>query len=162
MPHLWFIIKLKNKTDMKTLITILLTAIMFFPTLEQASKNETVTITLTVEGLRNGRGSLGIALHNAPSSFPDGDSYITKEIALNSSGSVQVVFENVPVGNYAIAIMHDENNSSEIDFNEYGMPLEGFGFSNEAMGEMGPPDYDQASFSADNDTNLSVTLIYML
>jgi uncharacterized protein (DUF2141 family) len=147
---------------MKILITILLSVMMFLPAIEQQPKNETVTITLSVEGLRNSRGTLAIALHNEASAFPDGDSYISKEISLNSSGSIEVVFENVPVGNYAIAIMHDENNNSDLDFNEYGMPLEGYGFSNEAIGEMGPPDYDQASFSADNDTNLSVTLIYML
>jgi uncharacterized protein (DUF2141 family) len=58
--------------------------------------------------------------------------------------------------------MHDENNSGELDFNEYGMPLEGYGFSNEAMGENGPPGFDQDSFSADSDTKLSSTLIYLL
>ncbi|MFT4735110.1 MAG: hypothetical protein ACI9K1_002069 [Arcticibacterium sp.] len=143
---------------MKTLIITLLTFITFLP----ASKPETVTITISIEGIRNSRGTIGVALHNEASKFPDGEAFISKEISLSSSGSIEVVFENVPAGNYAIAIMHDENNSGEIDFNEYGMPLEGFCFSNEAMGENGPPDFGQASFSADSDTKLSSTLIYLL
>lgn len=146
---------------MKTLLITLLSIITFLP-IPKIEKPETVTITLTVEGIRNSRGTIGIALHNEAKTFPDGEAFITKEISLSSSGSIEVVFEHVPAGNYAFAIMHDENNSGEIDFNEYGMPLEGFCFSNEAMGENGPPDFDQASFSADSDTKLSATLIYLL
>ena len=146
---------------MKTLLITLLSIITFLP-VPKMEKLETVTITLTVDGIRSSRGAIGIALHNEASAFPDAEPFISKEISLSSSGSIEVVFENVPAGNYAFAIMHDENNSGEVDFNEYGMPLEGFCFSNEAMGENGPPDFDQASFSADSDTKLSATLIYLL
>jgi uncharacterized protein (DUF2141 family) len=33
-----------------------------------------------------------------------------------------------------------------MDFNLVGMPLEGYGFSNDATGTFGPPDFDGAAF----------------
>ncbi len=137
-----------------------MTFLLAVPSLPK-QKVETVTITVMVEGVRNSSGSVGVALYNEESDFPDDGGFMTEEVSLNSSGNVEVTFENVPVGDYAVAVMHDENDNGEIDFNEYGMPLEGFGFSNDAMGNQGPPDFDEAAFTADEDTDVAVTLLYM-
>lgn len=144
---------------MKTLITIIFSVMLLIPGIKK--DQGTITITLTVEGIRNSSGSIGVALHNDESGFPEAEPFMSKEVSLRSSGDVEVVFENVPAGDYAIALMHDENDNGDVDFNEYGMPIEGFGFSNDAMGDMGPPDFDQAAFTAEKDMDISVSLIYM-
>ena len=76
---------------------------------------------------------------------------------------VPIVFygKNVPAGEYAIAVMHDENGNEDLDFDSYGMALEGYGFSNEAMGEQGPPDFQEAAFDVSEDTEAYIDLMYM-
>ena len=37
---------------------------------------------------------------------------------------------NLPAGNYAVQVMHDENENNKLDTNFMGMPIEGYGFSN--------------------------------
>lgn len=145
---------------MKTLIATVFSLILLIPGIN-TKQADTITITVTVEGIRNSSGSIAVALHNEESDFPESEAFMEQEVSLSSSGDVEIVFENVPAGDYAVALMHDENDNGDIDFNEYGMPIEGFGFSNDAMGDMGPPDFDQAAFSAEKDTDISVSLIYM-
>jgi len=143
-------------------LAIMITFLLAIPGLQPAVEEvETVTITVMIDGIRNTSGSIGVALFNEDSDFPDDEPFKATEVSLKSTGGVEVTFEDVPAGDYAIGVMHDENDNGDIDFNEYGMPLEGFGFSNDAMGDQGPPDFDAAAFTADEDTELVVTLIYM-
>ena len=49
----------------------------------------------------------------------------------------------------------------DIDMNTYGMPTEGFGFSNEAEANMGPPSFDEAAIDVDGETETYIELMYM-
>ena len=53
---------------------------------------------------------------------------------------------DVRPGIYAVAVLHDENENDEMDFNFLGMPLEGYGFSNDAAAMFGPPSFEAAAF----------------
>ena len=142
-------------------LAIMITFLLALSTMQPAEEVETVTITVMIDGIRNTNGSIGVALFDEDSAFPDDEGLKREMISINSTGGVEVTFEDVPVGDYAVAVMHDENDNGDMDFNEYGMPLEGFGFSNDAMGEQGPPDFDEAAFTADGETEIVVTLMYM-
>ena len=41
-------------------------------------------------------------------------------------------------------MFHDENANNEFDTNFIGLPVEGYGFSNDAAVFLGPPDYEDA------------------
>ena len=56
-------------------------------------------------------------------------------------------FEDIPPGTYALAVIHDENSNGKLDTNWLGIPTEGYGFSNDARGLLGPPTFLAASFS---------------
>lgn len=122
---------------------------------------QTVTITIEIFGLRSTDGVIGIALHDGISPFPGGEPAFSKEVSIEDRSSVIVVFEDVPAGEYAAAVMHDENGNGEMDVNNYGMPTEGFGFSNEADASMGPPSFADASFLAEKDVEESIEVIYL-
>jgi uncharacterized protein (DUF2141 family) len=64
-------------------------------------------------------------------------------------GEVTVVFENLLPGDYAISVIHDANENGEIDSNVFGIPTEGFGFGNNAMGTFGPPSFDKAKVAVE-------------
>ena len=53
---------------------------------------------------------------------------------------------DVPPAEYAVAAYHDENANGRLDTGFMGIPLEGFGASNDAVGTMGPPSFDAAKF----------------
>jgi len=60
---------------------------------------------------------------------------------------VSVTFSDLRPGVYAVAVLHDENENSKMDFNLLGMPLEGYGFSNDASALFGPPSFKDAAFT---------------
>jgi uncharacterized protein (DUF2141 family) len=59
---------------------------------------------------------------------------------------VKLDLSGVMPGDYAIRAVHDVNVDGDINVNKLGIPTEPFGFSNDAMGTMGPPSFDQAGF----------------
>ncbi|MEO8067469.1 MAG: DUF2141 domain-containing protein [Flavobacteriales bacterium] len=73
---------------------------------------------------------------------------------LKATGTV-VVFDlsGLAPGNYAIRAVHDVDADGDIDVNKLGIPTEPFGFSNDAMGKMGPPGFEQAKFKVKPGTN---------
>ena len=71
------------------------------------------------------------------------------------------VFEiraEVPDGEYAIAAFLDINANNKMDKNFIGIPKEQYGFSNNAMGRMSAPSFDQAKFSVEGDTIHDIAL----
>jgi uncharacterized protein (DUF2141 family) len=59
---------------------------------------------------------------------------------------VQVVFTNLPYGWYGVSLYHDENGDGKMDVNAMGIPKEAYGFSNNAKGFFGKPDYKDVKF----------------
>ena len=53
---------------------------------------------------------------------------------------------NLPEGTYAIALFVDANENLKIDKNFLGIPKEQYGFSNNAMGTLSGPSFEQAKF----------------
>ena len=63
--------------------------------------------------------------------------------------------------NYGVAVFHDENGNRKFDENFLGIPKEGQGASNGAVGRHGPPIFDDARFLLDEGTkSLTINLHY--
>ena len=65
---------------------------------------------------------------------------------------------NLPEGIYAIALFVDANKNLKIDKNFLGIPKEQFGFSNNAMGKLSAPSFDQAKFKVEGNTLQKIKL----
>tara|TARA_B100000902_G_scaffold274043_1_gene259917 strand:+ start:72 stop:509 length:438 start_codon:yes stop_codon:yes gene_type:complete len=61
-------------------------------------------------------------------------------------------------GNYAIKIYIDKNYNEKFDFNFFGFPKEQYGFSNNATGILGPPDFKASSFQVKNDSIINIKM----
>ncbi len=61
-------------------------------------------------------------------------------------------FEDILPGTYALAVIHDENMNGKLDTNWLGIPIEGYGFSNDAKGLFGAPSFSAARFPYDGGT----------
>ncbi len=76
---------------------------------------------------------------------------------VNADGTtVEVHFEEVLDGEYAVKVFHDVNNNGKLDTNWMGVPKEPYGFSNDAMGTFGPPSWEQARFTVKGHTLIRI------
>jgi uncharacterized protein (DUF2141 family) len=112
-------------------------------------------LTVEIKGLTSANGKVLIALYDKA------DGWMKR--GLKTAGApaqkdgVTYEFKDLPMGDYAISIHHDENGNGKFDTNLVGMPIEPYGFSNDAMGNFGPPTFEQAKFKLDV-TKKTVTL----
>ena len=94
---------------------------------------------------RSGDGEVHLAVFATPATFPDSDAILAEAIVRAKAGGVYWVFTGLKPGTYALAVYHDENENREFDTGFLGIPLEGFGFSNDAPVFFGPPDFADAA-----------------
>jgi len=106
-------------------------------------------LVVSIKDLKNEEGQLGILLFDQADGFPSDRERAIKEVLLpiDDQGLVKYTFSNLPFGTYAVSIMHDENKNNELDVNFIGIPKEGSGVSNNAVGFLGPPKFKKASFT---------------
>lgn len=123
---------------------------------------ETGTLTVKVTDFRNEKGQVSVVLFNNPDAFPKQSDQAFKIVRSDIKGKqVDVVFDKVPYGVYAFVVLHDENKNRKMDYSTFGLPQEGYAFSNNATGTLGPPSYDKAKFEIKAPkVNQEVTLNY--
>lgn len=118
------------------------------------------SIEVTVKNIKEAKGSIRVGLFDKEENFLEKP--IEGKVVKAANGEVTVVFEGLPTGDYAISIIHDENDNGELDSNMMGIPKEGFAFGNNAMGMFGPPDFDKAKVSVNGQkVKQEITLKYM-
>lgn len=102
------------------------------------------SVEVVVTDVRDATGTIMVALFQDPETFlkKPYSGKMTKAV----EGQVHVTFDNVAPGEYAASIIHDANDNRKLDSNFIGIPKEGFGFSNDAMGTFGPPSFAKAKF----------------
>ena len=64
-------------------------------------------------------------------------------------------------GIYAATAYHDENDNGKFDKNRAGLPVEGFGVSNNPATFLAPPSHDQAAFAVSHGrTRVNIEIKY--
>jgi uncharacterized protein (DUF2141 family) len=116
---------------MKTqLIVSSIIAAGFFP---PASLTHAGELTVTITDVRAHKGTLSLAVVNSEAGWNNQEKPVAAErLALTEDHKTgPVVFKfTVPAGSYAVQVMHDENDNGTLDTNFMGIPVEGYGFSN--------------------------------
>jgi uncharacterized protein (DUF2141 family) len=127
-----------------------------------ASTAMAADLTITVKEVRNAAGSVRISVYDSAAAFTKPALARARQQAKASEGEVKFVLHDLPAGKYTIASFHDENNSGKLEFGPLGVPIQGYGFSNNALGTDGPPAFAQAAFDFDgkNDQAISFSLNY--
>lgn len=72
-------------------------------------------------------------------------------LPLDGTGAAVAQFTGHAPGDYALAVIYDENMDGELDRNGLGVPTERYGFSNGARARFGPPDWSDATFTVSED-----------
>ncbi len=108
-------------------------------------------IVVDVGPLRALAGSVACRLFKSPSGFPYASNDTVTVRVKAAAPTVRCAFENVPPGTYAIVVLHDENDNRKLDKNRLGIPLEGYGVSNNHTHALAAPRWDEAKFGVERD-----------
>lgn len=120
------------------------------------------TVEITVDQLRSAKGLLQLCLTANEKSFPDCDKDKSAYRLTARAKDGVARFENLPAGQYALAIVHDENGNNKLD-TFAGIPKEGIGFSRNPSFSFGPPRFSQVVFVAQGSgTSQRVKIKYYL
>ena len=116
-------------------------------------------ISLTITNLRNDKGFVLISLFKDGVGYPDNaaKAFKTAKVTIKDKKAT-FLFSGLPTGTYAISILHDENNDQKMNKSFLGLPKEGYGFSNNAIGAFGPPSLGRASFRHTQNTLTQVSI----
>lgn len=122
------------------------------------------SVTITVTDLRNTKGVVMACMTTKESIFPkcrrDPNSHRT---VVKAANTLTIRFDDVEPGDYAIALLHDENEDGKAN-RVLGMaPKEGYGFSRDAPVRMAPPEWNDAVFTmGDAPKKLTIKMRYFL
>lgn len=133
-------------TMLRPVLALLLAFALALPAARPARAAD---LSVSIVGLRSTSGVVRIALYDDARRFPDDGGQVAdlvvpaRELA---NGVLTGRFENLRPGRYAMVVFHDENANKEMDTDFIGLPVEGYGFSNDATPFLSAPPFGEAAF----------------
>jgi uncharacterized protein (DUF2141 family) len=117
------------------------------------------TLTVDVEGVANSRGVVGVLIFRSADGWPDHVSAAwTSEAVPAQKGQTELVVTGLEKGEYAVVVLHDENENKKLDRNRFHMPIEQWGMSNNPRQFLSAPSFSEASFWLEGDKWIRVRL----
>jgi uncharacterized protein (DUF2141 family) len=134
------------------------------PTPAPAPTSAKATLTIHLTGFRNAKGKVAIALYRDGKGFPTdlASAVETQRLEVDAKTlSATAVFADLPQGGYAVSVLHDENLTGKMEFDASGIPLSGYGISNNPDTTQGPPTPESAMVSVNQpETKIEIKLVY--
>lgn len=145
---------MKEKTVkyLKVILILVLSLTTFiFPEERPKPKGKLI---VKFEGIKESKGKIKIALCNSADNYRDHENpFIGKDISAKEN-YVITEFNDLPFGTYAIKAFHDADSNDDLNTNFLGIPVEDYGFSNDARGTFGPPSWERAKFYFDSENQI--------
>lgn len=121
-------------------------------------------VVITVTDLRSTKGVVRACMTSRADIFPrcikDPASH---RVVVPAAARLEIRFTGVAPGEYAIALLHDENGNGKADRAMGMMPREGYGFSRDAPVKMAPPKFGDAVFRQGEGTSrMTIRMRYFL
>ena len=130
-------------------LSLLALCFLSFLSFAQARNVEIPRLEVRVDGIKDLRGEIGVAVWNSKLGYPTHleHAYEAEWIPVKAGGTAVVaVFATMPAGEYAVSVVHDTNRNRKVDRGFFGFPKEGVGFSNDQKVVMSAPRYDKSKF----------------
>jgi len=141
---------------MKTQMTALIVStVLLLPFMASATE-----LKVEISGVQSDSGKVTVTLYTDAGTFLKSGIGETTSAAA-SAGKVIITLAGLNPGTYAVAAHHDEDGDGEMAKNLFGVPKEGYGFSNNAPATFGPPDFRDAAFRLDAEgASIAVRMTY--
>ncbi len=108
-------------------------------------KSGSGNLIINISGFESNNGDAKIALVDSRENYEKGESLKRKIVPVKDK-KVRYIVRNIKFGRYAVKAFHDANRNGRLDTAMFGIPVEAYGFSNNARGTFGPPDYSKVVF----------------
>jgi len=120
-------------------------------------------LTINIEGFETNSGRARIILFNSPESYmgtaSPSYSYIVN-LPIRGRRATWTI-RDLPNGTYAAIVHHDQNTNDELDRPQFSLPLEPYGYSNDAFKTFGIPKFDLVKFDlGDGLTTQNISIRY--
>ncbi len=123
------------------------------------NKGNRGTLRVLIKGFANNRGNAMIALCHSKECYKEKSKAFKRKRVPVKNKKAEWVIKGLSYGRYSLKIYHDENGNGKLDKNALGIPRESYGFSNNARGMFGPPDYKDVIFLFNKeDMTVSITV----
>ncbi len=125
----------------------------------------TTTLTVVVNGIKHQKGELCIGIYSNEKGFPLSTKNVVKSACKPITGtSIKQQFTGMKPGNYAVAVVDDQNGDRKLNRDFFGIPKEGFGISNNPTVSIttGTPKFSKARFSLLKNTTVNIDMKYGL
>ncbi|NBB23545.1 DUF2141 domain-containing protein [Porphyrobacter sp. SLTP] len=106
----------------------------------------TTTLEINFVQIANPTGQIMLALFDSKEAYDSGAAPVTAIVVPVTGDTATAAIPNVLHGRYGFKIVHDVNGDGAMNTNPFGMPIEPFAFSNNAVGNMGPATWEAAAF----------------
>ncbi|WP_316820413.1 DUF2141 domain-containing protein [Pedobacter gandavensis] len=117
-------------------------------------------LKITVTNINKLEGNIQVSLYNKETSFiKKGLEYKTMTRAVKSATEV-FTFNDLPEGEYAVALYHDENSDGKCNTNFLGIPKEGYAFSKNFVPKLAAPKFEDTKFKQEHGRSLVIKMIY--
>lgn len=133
--------------------------IVLFVFINQFVYSQTYNLTVKITNFEKIHGNIEVSVYNNQKDFPkELKEYKTSSTKVNEKTEI-VTFSNLPKGEYAIAIFHDENSDGECNRTILGIPKEGYGFSNNIKPKISAPSFNECKFMLNDNKTITIKLI---
>lgn len=140
--------------------TFLLLGFMLLMASSPKPPPNTYSLIIEIENCRSSKGKIYFALYRNERGFMKEENAYKLQIFDISLKKNVIILEDLPEGQYAFSCYHDENGNGKLDKNVFGIPREGYGFSNNARGTFGPPSFKQCVFELPRRSSQRIRLSY--
>ena len=106
----------------------------------------TATLTIHVIQVSPKGGNVRVALYNSQNYSLDNADPVTDAVVPAKTPETVVTMTSLKPGIYAVKLFQDFNKNGKFDMNWLGLPLEKYGFSNDARPTFAEPPFDATKF----------------
>ncbi|RZJ00336.1 MAG: DUF2141 domain-containing protein [Brevundimonas sp.] len=114
------------------------------------------SLTLTFDTAAQ-TGAVMVALYDSEAAYQNGQPVRVAHVDV-AGGQHEAAFADLPAGEYAAKTFHDVNANGTMDKNPFGMPIEPYGFTNNAVGNMGPASWERARVAVNGAVTQTISL----
>jgi uncharacterized protein (DUF2141 family) len=134
--------------------------LLYFSLLSGFVPSENPKLTIKIQNIEVLKGDIKIAIFNKNEKFlKEGFTFKKCKIAVKNSTET-IIIDDLPKGEYAFLLYHDENGDGKMNRNFLGIPKEPFGFSNNVKPKFSMPTFEECKFLLDENLELQVNLVF--
>jgi len=135
-------------------VFLLSALLMFFLfagfTLSRKNQRANPAFNLIFTNVKNANAKIHLGFYKKGEDFPvEGKAGIIRVFAPGKTGTVTITWNDIPPGEYAIALYQDINGDGKLNKNFIGYPKEPFGFSRNFKPKLSAPKFEDCNFLLD-------------